>query len=169
MPPASRSTIAAAISNGIQPWLAITKVNATVALEDCRTMVMTVPTSTNISTEKNPQSVHFWINAMASGLELRSGTESLRKLSPRKSMAKPMIISPMFLRFCDLNIMKAKPMPIRGMERVDISAVKPSKDMSHEVTVVPILAPMMTPTACVRLRSPALTKLTIITVVALED
>ena len=75
-------------------------------------------------------------------------------------MAKPMIISPIFLRFCDLNIMKAKPMPIRGMERVDISAVKPSKDMSHDVTVVPILAPMMTPTACVRLRSPALTKLT---------
>ena len=35
------------------------------------------------------------------------------------------------------------------------------------VTVVPMLAPMMTPMACVRVMSPASTKLTVMTVVAL--
>ena len=41
--------------------------------------------------------------------------------------------------------------------------------MTQAVTVVPMLAPMMTPMACVRFISPALTKLTTITVVALDD
>ena len=42
-------------------------------------------------------------------------------------------------------------------------------DSIREVTVVPILAPMMTPMALLRDSSPALTKPTTITVVALED
>ena len=39
----------------------------------------------------------------------------------------------------------------------------------REVTVVPMLAPMMTPTAPLRLMSPAFTKPTTMTVVAEED
>ena len=39
----------------------------------------------------------------------------------------------------------------------------------HAVTVVPILAPMMTPMALARDSRPALTKLTSINVVAVED
>ncbi len=41
------------------------------------------------------------------------------------------------------------------------------KAMSWAVTVVPMLAPMMTPTACLSVISPAWTKLTVITVVPL--
>ena len=39
----------------------------------------------------------------------------------------------------------------------------------HEVTVVPIFAPIMTPIAWANVRRPALTKLTTIIVVAVED
>ena len=42
-------------------------------------------------------------------------------------------------------------------------------DKRSDVVVVPMFAPMMTPTAWVRLSSPALTKPTTITVVAEED
>ena len=42
-------------------------------------------------------------------------------------------------------------------------------DMIHAVRVVPMLAPMMTEMACTRVSSPALTKDTVITVVAVED
>ena len=41
--------------------------------------------------------------------------------------------------------------------------------MIHAVNVVPILAPIMTEIACARLKMPAETKLTVITVVAVED
>ena len=49
-----------------------------------------------------------------------------------------------------------------------ISNASPSwfMDTIHAVMVVPMLAPMMTPTAWVRLRTPALTKPTTMTVVA---
>ena len=47
----SPNTIAVAISNGIHPAFTITRVNAIVALDDCRTIVSRVPMSTNISTE----------------------------------------------------------------------------------------------------------------------
>ena len=42
-------------------------------------------------------------------------------------------------------------------------------DMIQAVSVVPMLAPMMTEMACARVRRPALTKLTVITVVAVDD
>ncbi len=80
-----------------------------------------------------------------------------------------MIICPVFFLFCRLDIVKMNPTAIRGMERMDISALKPSSDMIHAVTVVPILAPMITPIAWARDNRPAFTKLTIITVVALDD
>ena len=47
--------------------------------------------------------------------------------------------------------------------------LKPINEMIHAVTVVPILAPMITPIACRSVISPALTKLTTMTVVALLD
>ena len=43
-----------------------------------------------------------------------------------------------------------------------------TEDTSHPVTVVPMLAPMITPIACVRFMIPAFTKPTTITVVADE-
>ena len=56
-----------------------------------------------------------------------------------------------------------------GMAKVDISILKPKRVMTQAVTVVPILAPIMTDIACPSSSSPALTKLTTISVVALED
>ena len=46
---------------------------------------------------------------------------------------------------------------------------RPNKVIIHAVTVVPMLAPMMTAMAPPSERRPALTKLTTITVVALDD
>ena len=59
--------------------------------------------------------------------------------------------------------------PINGIAKALISTAKPKNDIIHAVSVVPILAPMMTPMACVSVSKPALTKLTTITVVAEED
>lgn len=50
-----------------------------------------------------------------------------------------------------------------------IFILKPINATSHPVTVVPMFAPKMIPIDCCRVKSPALTKLTSITVVALED
>ena len=50
-----------------------------------------------------------------------------------------------------------------------MSALKPSHATSQAVTVVPILAPIITPIACESVSSPAFTKLTTITVVADDD
>ncbi len=47
--------------------------------------------------------------------------------------------------------------------------MKPSKATIQPVTVVPIFAPIITPIAWLRFKRPALTKLTIITVVAEDD
>ena len=50
----SPSTIAAPISNGIQPIFTIMSVSAIVADDDCNTRVSTVPRSRKISTEPKP-------------------------------------------------------------------------------------------------------------------
>ena len=55
------------------------------------------------------------------------------------------------------------------MATVEISTLNPNTAMSQAVTVVPILAPIMTPIAFPSERSPAFTMLTTITVVPLED
>ena len=77
--------------------------------------------------------------------------------------------SPMALRLLFLENMSGMPIAIIGIVKALISTLNPSSEMIHAVAVVPILAPIMTPIACVRLRSPAFTKLTTITVVADED
>ena len=64
---------------------------------------------------------------------------------------------------------KRKPKSINGTASIEISALKPNQETIHAVTVVPILAPMITPIACTKVSKPALTKLTTITVVADED
>ena len=52
---------------------------------------------------------------------------------------------------------------------LDILNWKPKTDIIHAVTVVPMLAPIITDIACVKVRRPAFTKLTVITVVAVDD
>ena len=75
----------------------------------------------------------------------------------------------MFLLWSFLEIENMNPSAIRGTARIEMSALNPSHDTSHAVTVVPILAPIITLMAWTRVSRPAFTKLTTITVVALED
>ncbi len=77
--------------------------------------------------------------------------------------------SPIFLLLSCLNCCIMKPIRNRGMERAAISNLNPNNDIIQAVMVVPMLAPIMTPMAWLRVSSPALTKLTTNTVVALDD
>ena len=56
-----------------------------------------------------------------------------------------------------------------GQAKLLISTEKPKKAISHAVTVVPMLAPIITLMAWASVSRPALTKLTVRTVVAVED
>ena len=55
------------------------------------------------------------------------------------------------------------------MAAAEMEKLKPKNETIQAVTVVPIFAPKMTPIACYRERISALTKLTTITVQALDD
>ncbi|OPZ73710.1 MAG: hypothetical protein BWY82_01033 [Verrucomicrobia bacterium ADurb.Bin474] len=59
--------------------------------------------------------------------------------------------------------------PIIGSAKALMLTLNPKNDTNQKVVVVPMLAPMIIPIASVRVSSPALTKLTIITVVADDD
>ncbi len=61
------------------------------------------------------------------------------------------------------------PSPIMGREKALTLISKPMKATSQPVTVVPILAPKITPSAWDRVNSPALTKPMVATVMALDD
>ena len=57
----------------------------------------------------------------------------------------------------------------RGREKAAMSTLNPRAEINHAVTVVPILALIMTPMDWVRVSRPAFTKLTTMTVVADDD
>ena len=89
--------------------------------------------------------------------------------NPMKRKEKPKINSPTDLRelFCEkINKM---PKANNGKAKAETSTWKPNAEITQAVTVVPILAPMMTLMDWANVSSPALTKLTTITVVADED
>ena len=109
------------------------------------------------------------MNERTSGVLLRSGTEFFIIESPRKRRENPTISSEMLRLWFFLDIDRMKPNAINGTARIEMSALNPSHETSHAVTVVPILAPMMTLIAWARVSRPALTKLTTMTVVALDD
>ena len=86
-----------------------------------------------------------------------------------KRKENPKINSPMLLRLpLPLNI-RGMPMASNGMAKAAMFTLNPTAEMIHAVTVVPMLAPMMTPILCTSVINPAFTKLTTITVVALDD
>ena len=73
----------------------------------------------------------------------------------------------LYLLFCMNNI--TTPTVRRGRANAAMSTLNPRAEIIQAVTVVPMLAPMITPMDWARVRSPALTKLTTITVVADDD
>lgn len=90
------------------------------------------------------------------------------KVSPTYMMEKPIRNCPRFfiISFLDENI--RKPKAIIGTANNAILTENPS-EVTHAVSVVPILAPIMTPTALPKDSKPAFTKLTTMIVVADED
>ncbi len=162
--------IAAADSNPIQPREHMMSVMATVALDDCTIIVNTVPISKKISVERNPKLAKSLTNASTSGLFCKSGIESFRKSSPINKKANPKINSPKDLRLLFAENMRGSPTPSNGMDMMLMENLpKPNKDIIHAVTVVPILAPMITPIDWAKVSKPAFTKLTTITLAADED
>ena len=76
-------------------------------------------------------------------------------------MALHNLLSPCLLKDADM----AK----RGRAKAAMSTLNPKIEMIHAVTVVPILAPIITLMDSANVSRPAFTKLTTITVVAEED
>ena len=77
--------------------------------------------------------------------------------------------SPMDLRLLLPEKMSGRAMARSGRAKAAMSTLNPKIEIIHAVTVVPILAPMMTLMDSASVSKPALTKLTTITVVAEED
>jgi len=98
-----------------------------------------------------------------------SGVEWFKKSRPIKIIANPIITLPQLLRLGFLENSKGKLNPTRGRTIIDIFILNPSVDISHDVTVVPIFDPIITPMDSPNVISPAFTKLTNITVVADDD
>ena len=77
--------------------------------------------------------------------------------------------SPTDLRELRYENSSGTPKASRGKANAEMSTWKPKAEIIQAVTVVPILAPMMTLMDCDKVSKPALTKLTTMTVVAEED
>ena len=144
-------------------------VSATVALDDCRMRVRTVPKARKSSTEPNPWPDQPCMNESTSGCCLRSGTLFFISERPRKSRENPITSSLMLRSFSLFERLSTNPRAISGTAMMDMSALNPNTAMIQAVIVVPMFAPIITPIAWASDSRPALTKPTTITVVALED
>ena len=78
----------------------------------------------------------------------------------------PIINSPQFFLERLLENSKGRHKPIMGKDISAMLTLNPRIEINQAVTVVPTFAPMITPMDSTRLKSPAFTKLTTITVVA---
>ena len=129
-----------------------------VALLLCNIAVIPKPASI-------PKNGLFKLDSMSINIaESFSGcTASFIRFIPKKSIPKPIMT-------CDISLIffffatkcTNTPMPIKIGAIVSIL-----KDTNSAVTVVPMLAPIIIPIACCKFISPAFTKPTVITVVAL--
>ena len=101
-----------------------------------------------------------------SGLKER---ESLSMLRPKNKRPKPIRAWPMFLLRLRFVSVRKNPAPKIGIAKAAILKLKPKIETIQAVIVVPMLAPKITPTDCCKVKRPALTKVTTITVVAPDD
>ncbi len=131
-------------------------------------MVSTVPIPTNARTERKPAPVRDCTHASCPGSEM-PGTESFIRESPKNRTPKPTSTSPHDFVLPFLKNVKNTPTAIAGSARAATLSLKPTRATIQPVKVVPMFAPMITPTACVREKSPADTKPTTMTVVAELD
>ena len=155
---------------------------APVALSACRmpidaeelwiSAVTTAPTSTPSTGLDRVANISANCGSSPSGLSV-----SVMMFMPENNTPKPSRMLPTFLVFLEAaNINSAMPITAAmGASEVGLSSririlvsCKSPRRMIWEVIVVPMLAPMITPTACRSLRIPALTRPTTMTVVAEE-
>jgi len=108
-------------------------------------------------------------NSSICGLLLMSGIDSFKNWRPINNRANPIIKFPQFLICSRFPKVSAKPKPTNGNAIVLILTLNPRIAINQAVTVVPILAPIMTPMDSVSVSNPALEKLTTIKVVAEDD
>ena len=152
-------------------WFPIVEAGLGRANHDDEVTIVVQINSKNRSVLKMPQPpvvakkliiVSLWAKSMATAF-------SRRVVRPRNMKAKPNTNSPklrtLFLRTYE----RAIPKPKMGHTKLLMLNWKPNMDMIHAVAVVPILAPIITGIACLSVRRPAFTKLTVMTVVAVED
>ena len=144
-------------------------VMAIVAAEACTIIVTTAPTKTNSRMVRN-ESCSTWASMPATMSPMfMAVADSWRNDRPMKRNEKPKMNSPMLLRLPLPLKISGMPTASRGMAKAAMLILNPTAEIIHAVTVVPMLAPMMTPMDCARVISPAFTKLTTMTVVALDD
>ena len=163
MSPPSISVMAA--GKLMRPLKAMTCTMAIVALELCMSIVTSMPTRTpSIGLSPNRMKISFTCWLCLSGSKA-----SFMNPSPMKRRPKPMRTCPQNRAFLVLpNMLMPNPIPTAG-SAYWVTLKTDIEDTSHAVTVVPMLAPIITLIACFRTISPALTKPITMTVVALED
>ena len=86
-----------------------------------------------------------------------------------KIIPKPIIASARCFSLSRPKKRKGKKIPISATATGVICILKPKMETIHAVTVVPMLAPIITPVDSINVMSPAFTKLTTITVVVVDD
>ena len=135
--------------------------------------VNTAPTSTPSMGFLNITRRLANVGLSASGLTESPMTDMPNMRSAKLKSTRPVVCR---LSFCEKS-MSTVPMRARIGEKVDgfsnhnmkLSPLRPVRLKSHEVMVVPMLAPMIMPTTCSRRIMPEFTKPTTITVVAELD
>ena len=160
------SVIAADTSQVMMLLNAIVITIAENALDECISAVTRMPITKPIRIEITPR---FCTSARNFKSDGSNENVSESPLNPIKRRPNPIMASPMFLQFESFNIVRKNPIPNIGIAKLEILKLKPNSETIHAVIVVPIFAPKMTPTDCVRVSSPALMNETTITVVAPDD
>ena len=143
---------------------------AIVAAEACTIIVKTVPISTKMQYGYIShigivlhKSQHFRVLTQIGRVVLQ-----IRKPHKQERETKNKFTDRLTITFLREEERNTKMLKEEGAKAA-MSTLNPNAEMIHAVTVVPILAPIITPIDCDKVNNPALTKLTTITVVAEED
>ena len=123
----------------------------------------------NISRQRNSEPARLSMAAFREGSSVTGGNVDIIKDSPMNSNASPITTSPVIFFFCPFAIVNTNPIAISGYVMNLSAPSKPANAIIQVVNEAPMFAPMMTRIACVNASTPALTKLTTVTVAALED
>ena len=144
---------------------------AMMAADDCTHMVSTPPMRRNnnvvqmlLGLKEEKKFIIVSLCAKSISAAFMRSVESAKNRNAKPNRNSPTDF-PVFF-FWNKRIM---PMKKTGQAKLLISTEKPKNAINHAVTVVPMLAPMITLIACANVSSPALTKLTVRTVVAVDD